>query len=99
DGKMIKEVIFPMEAPNGIGLSPDGRTLYIAETPTARVWACTLNGPGEIAGRSILATVTGVAPTNLALLDSLCVDGEGNVLVATLIHGGITSIAPDGSQT
>jgi gluconolactonase len=35
---------------------------------------------------------------NLALLDSLCVDGDGNVLVATLIHGGVTSISPDGSK-
>ena len=37
DGKMIKEIIFPMEAPNGIGLSPDGKVLYIAETPTAQI--------------------------------------------------------------
>jgi len=27
DGSMIREVIFPMEGPNGIGLSPDERTL------------------------------------------------------------------------
>ncbi len=99
DGKMIREIIFPMEAPNGIGLSPDGKTLYIAETPTARVWACPLNGPGEVAGRIILATVKGVPPTNMALLDSLSVDGEGNVLVATLIHGGITSVSPGGEMT
>ena len=28
DGSMIKEVVFPLESPNGIGLSPDGNTLY-----------------------------------------------------------------------
>ncbi len=96
DGKMIKEIIFPMEAPNGIGLSPDGKTLYVAETPTARVWACSLAGPGEVSGRTVLTTVPGGPPNYLAMLDSLCVDAEGNVLVATLIHGGITSISPDG---
>jgi gluconolactonase len=96
DGKMIREIIFPMEAPNGIGLSPDGKTLYVAETPTARVWACSLSGPGEVSGRIVLATVPGGPPNYLALLDSLCVDAEGNVLVATLVHGGITSISPDG---
>src|SRR5690606_1161976 len=96
DGKMIREIIFPMEGPNGIGLSPDGKTLYVAETQTARVWACPLNGPGQIADRAVLATVPGAPPMNLALLDSLCVDAEGNVIVATLVHGGLTSISPDG---
>lgn len=96
DGTFIREIIFPMEAPNGIGLSPDGKTLYIAETPTARVWACALAGPGEVASRRVLATVPGGPPNNLALLDSLCVDAAGNVLVATLVHGGITVISPEG---
>lgn len=98
DGNMIKEIIFPMEAPNGIGLSPDGKTLYIAETPTARVWAVSLAGPGQVAGRRVLATVPGGPPNNLAMLDSLCVDAEGNVVVATLVHGGITSMSPDGMR-
>lgn len=98
DGKMIREIIFPMESPNGIGLSPDGKVLYIAETPTARVWACPLAGPGEVERRYVLATVPGAPPNNLAMLDSLCVDGDGNVLVATLVNGGITSISPDGSR-
>ena len=39
DGSMIKEAIFPLERPNGIGLSPDEKTLYVVETPTARCWA------------------------------------------------------------
>jgi gluconolactonase len=30
------------------------------------------------------------------LLDSLGVDGDGNVCVATLVNGGITVISPDG---
>jgi gluconolactonase len=98
DGKMIREIVFPMEGPNGVGLSPDEKTLYVAETPTARVYAFPLSGPGQIAGRRVLATVPGAPPLNLALLDSLCVDSEGNVIVATLVHGGVTSISPDGSK-
>ncbi len=96
DGKMIKEIIFPMEAPNGCSLSPDGKILYIAETPTARVWAVPLTGPGQPAGRTVLATVPGGPPRGLAMLDSMCVDGDGNVLVATLISSGITTITPAG---
>ncbi|MEX1102977.1 MAG: SMP-30/gluconolactonase/LRE family protein, partial [Dehalococcoidia bacterium] len=45
DGSMIREIIFPLEGPNGIGLSPDGSVLYVAETPTGRVWACPHSGP------------------------------------------------------
>ena len=36
DGSMIREAIFPLDRPNGIGLSPDEKTLYVVETPTAR---------------------------------------------------------------
>jgi gluconolactonase len=98
DGSMIREIIFPMESPNGIGLSPDGRTLYVAETPTGRVWAFEIVAPGEVGRRRVLATVPGAPPTYHAMCDSLCVDAEGNVIVATLVNGGLTVIAPDGSK-
>lgn len=49
DGSSIREVLFPLDAPNGIGLSPDGRRLYVAETLVGRVWAWDLAGPGELA--------------------------------------------------
>ena len=48
DGSKITEVVFPLEAPNGIALSPDGARLYVAETPTGRVYAFDVVGPGEI---------------------------------------------------
>lgn len=99
DGSFIKEVIWPMLSPNGIGLSPDGRRLYVAETPTNRVWECALAGPGEVKSRRVRGSAPTGTNANLAMLDSLCVDGEDNVLVATLAHGGITSLAPDGKAT
>ena len=37
DGSEIREVIGPIFTPNGVGLAPDGRTLYVAETETGRV--------------------------------------------------------------
>ena len=100
DGSLIREVVFPMDAPNGIGLSPDGKRLYAAETHTGRVWAWDLASPGEIAagisfgpgGGTLLAGLPG-----FQLLDSLAVDGDGNVCVATLVNGGITVISPDGA--
>ena len=37
DGSMIKEAVFPMNGPNGIGLAPGDKKLYVAETMTARL--------------------------------------------------------------
>jgi gluconolactonase len=99
DGKMIREIAFPMEMANGCSLSPDGKTLYVAETATARVHAFALAGPGQVKSRRILATVTGVPPGYAAAVDSMCVDGMGNVVQATLRNGGITTITPSGAMT
>ena len=95
DGSRIEEVIFPMEAPNGIGLSPDEKTLYVAETPTGRLWAYAIASPGALdvdVPRRMLAQ-----RPDFHMFDSLAVDASGNVCVATLITGGITSHSPDGS--
>jgi gluconolactonase len=98
DGSLIKEMIFPLDAPNGIGLSPDGTKLYVAETYTGRVWSWDVVGPGELGsnpigpgGGSLLCGLPGYQ-----LFDSLAVDGAGNVCVATLVAGAITVIAPHG---
>jgi gluconolactonase len=97
DGSMIREVIFPCQAPNGIGLSPDGQTLYWAETFNGRVFKAKIIGEGEVEKfssrdpRNCLAGLPG-----LQYLDSLAVDSEGNVCVATLMNGGITVISPIG---
>src|SRR5579864_2567863 len=37
--KEIREVVFPLNPANGIGLSPDEKKVYVAETPTARIWS------------------------------------------------------------
>ena len=97
DGSMIREVIFPCQAPNGIGLSPDGETLYWAETFNGRVNQATITGDGEIKRRSSRdskSCLCGLA--GLQYLYSLAVDGEGNVCVATLGNGGITVISKTG---
>ena len=94
DGDRIEEKIFPLEAPNGIGLSPDEDVLYVAETPTGRVWAFDLDGPGQLgAGRRMLAQIP-----DYHFFDSLAVDAEGNVCVATIITGGVTIHSPDGKS-
>ena len=45
--KEIVEGVFGMMPVNGIGLSPDENTVYVVETPTARLWAFDLSAPGR----------------------------------------------------
>ena len=99
DGTFIEEVVFPVDAPNGIGLSPDGGTVYWAETHTGRVYQRKITGPGTLA--SVSGADTSVVLCGLPgyqLFDSLAVDGDGNICVATIINGGITVIAPNGDM-
>src|SRR3546814_642999 len=48
DGSSCQEVIFPTDAPNGIGLSPAGDRIYVAETHTGRVFYWDVTGPGQV---------------------------------------------------
>ena len=99
DGSHIEEVIFPMEAPNGIGLSPAEDELYVAETPTGRLWAFPLAAPGKLAGGRADRPDGGRlvhGRQGYFLFDSLAVDSAGGVCIATIIDGGITILQPDG---
>jgi gluconolactonase len=102
DGSSIRRVAFPVEGANGIGLSPDDTTLYVAESVTGRLWVYDLAGPGEIKrvagklpwqrGRMLFA-----AP-HFSVLDSLAVDAAGNICVADIPSGVITVVSPEGTM-
>lgn len=87
-------------SPNGVGLSPDEKTVYMADTMTARLWAFDLSAPGEIVPASAFnkGRVVATMP-DLQYFDSLAVAASGNVTVATISNGGITTITPDGSHS
>jgi gluconolactonase len=86
----LTEVVFPLEMPNGIALSPDGERLYVAETRTARVWEFVVESPGRLGAGRVLCTVEGGGPLNMAGADGVCVDAEGRIIVATLGVGGVS---------
>ena len=101
DGSEIREVIQAMTTPNGIGLSPDGKELYVAETDTGRVWGFEVAGPGEINklpwpspyGGRLVAGLPGFRH-----FDSLAVAASGNVCVAALDSCAVVEISPDGTM-
>ena len=99
DGSMIKEVVFPITSPNGVGLSPDEKTVYVADTIPGRLWAFDVTAPGELAPNPgpLPGRFVGSGP-QLCFFDSLAVDSEGNICVATIFNPGITVFSPDGSK-
>ena len=99
DGSRIVELAYPLITPNGIGLSPDGNTVYVAETRTARLWAFDLEAPGVAKKQPLPSPHGGRFVCGLGgyqMFDSLKVDAAGNICVATLLTGAVTVIAPDG---
>ena len=98
DGTFIKEVVFPCDAPNGIGLAPGDSILYWAETYTGRIFKRQITEPGAIAHTNPddICTMCLVGLPGMQLLDSFALESCGNVCIATLIRGGITVISPEG---
>ncbi len=99
DGSRIVEVAYPLLMANGVGLSPDGATVYVAETESGRLWAFDLTAPGVAPRHSDMAPHGGRLVCGLGghqRLDSLAVDTDGNIHVATLTTGAISVVAPDG---
>ncbi|NTG50337.1 SMP-30/gluconolactonase/LRE family protein [Agrobacterium rhizogenes] len=99
DGSSIKRVVFPLLAPNGIGLSPDLSTLYVAEMETARLWSYAIAGPGVVHKRPFPSQSGGELIIGLGgfqRLDSLKIAASGNICVSTLVTGCITVVSPLG---
>jgi gluconolactonase len=97
DGSQIIEAAGHMTSLNGIGLSPDERVVYLADTMTGRLWAFDIEGPGKVGPQGLgqwgrcIVTMPGYQ-----LFDSLAVEADGRVCVATILNGGITAITPEG---
>ncbi|WP_158816706.1 SMP-30/gluconolactonase/LRE family protein [Methylocapsa sp. S129] len=99
DGSLIKEAIFPILTPNGVGLSPDGRTLYVSETETSRLWRFDIIGVGEVAKEPWPSPNGGKLVHGLPgyqRFDSLAVEANGAICVATLVRGGVSVFSPEG---
>jgi len=93
DGSMIEEVVYPLVTANGVGLSPDGKTVYVAESRTGHLLAGAVDAPGTVSRRRLHLVAN---PGGNNTFDSLKVEADGSICVATPVKGGITRITPDG---
>lgn len=110
DGKTMRQAVYPLNSPNGIGLSPCGEWLYVALSYERRVLKYQVGEGGTIIPNkktldgSYLVTGDFIG---CSVLDSMAVDEAGNLYVATMvpqgndptINGGITVITPDGKHS
>lgn len=98
DGSAIEEVVYPLVTPNGVGLSPGERTLYVAELEPARLLAFEVMAPGRLALSGPLpGRVAGVAPGRM-LLDSLAVEAAGAVAVAAPFASAVLRFHPSAGR-
>jgi gluconolactonase len=109
DGSSIEEKIFPLQSPNGIALSPNEDRLYVAESFTRRILYWELESPGKIKPNPKTAIFGGAYLLTAkipfeACLDSMSIDEEGNLYVASFLprgldpttRGGVTVVSPTG---
>ena len=99
DGSRITELVYPIVTPNGVGLSPDEKTVYVADTETSRLIAFDIVEPGKLKHEPFPAPYGGRLVCGLPgfqRFDSLAIEASGNICVATLVTGHITVIAPSG---
>ena len=95
DGSSVTCAAHGLLGPNGVGLSPGGDRVYVAESFTGRLWAWDVDAPGHVkgggrggpgGGRCLVATT--------GHFDSLAVEEDGTVVVAA-ITDGLCAIRPD----
>jgi len=92
DGKLTA-VITNLPNPNGIGFSPDGKTLYISNTaPKAQLLKYDVKPDGTVANEKVMFDWT--ADKGAGVPDGLKVDTKGNIWATG--EGGIRIISPEG---
>lgn len=91
DGKLTP-VITDLKTPNGIGFSPDGKTLYISNSmPDMAVYAYDVGPGGKLSRKRTVISYPGTAPD---VPDGLKVDSAGNLWTSG--PGGVRIISPAG---
>jgi len=98
DGSKIIRWRSELISPNGIGLSPDERKLYMADCMVGRLYEFELSSPGSLVPQTSLAPGRVVCTLpGFQWLDSLAVEAGGRICVGTLWNGGITVFEPEGA--
>lgn len=97
-GGEIRRLRKGLLSPNGIGISPDGRWLYWADTFEAQLWRAEITEDGMLAEYgSAPGEAVARAPGD-GMFDSLALEADGRICIGTVRNGGITVVDPVGSS-
>jgi gluconolactonase len=85
---------------NGVGISPDQKTLYVSETVGNGIKKFSINDDGTLAHRSNFALLNVLTKNKTDSWyigpDSMKVDGDGNIYVAQWCGGKVLKLSPEG---
>ncbi len=111
-GGQVEEITHEVSKPNGIALSPDGKTLYVADhdngtdkiDPNNRpekkgpmaIYAFPLSAEGKVSGKRVTLVDFGTEDG----CDGMCVDVKGNIYLTArgLKRPGVLVINPQGKE-
>ena len=100
DSKEWVEVADDLNYANGVGISPDQKTLYVSETVGNCMLKFKINHDGSLSNRSNFALLNLLVPNKNQSWwigpDSMKVDRKGNIYVAQWFGGKILKISPEG---
>ena len=89
----VTRVVDEMTRPNGIFISPDGETLYVADSQDKKIRAYTLQDDGSATdGRDFIS----VASEEPGTADGMTLDTDGNLYCTG--SGGVWVISPEGQH-
>lgn len=83
-------------APNGIGLSPDGKRLYVIPSQQAEMLVYDVDGPGKLTAGRTLCRVKQPEGQDSTGGDGMAMDVEGNLYITT--HLGVEIVSPEGQH-
>ncbi len=94
------EVANDLNYANGIGVSPDQKTLYVSETVGNCILKFTINGDGSLSNRSNFTLLNLLVRNKVNSWwlgpDSMKIDSKGNIYVAQWFGGKILKLSPEG---
>ncbi len=94
------EVAGELNYANGVGVSPDGKTLYVSQTVSGSILKFAIGPDGALSHRSNFALLDSLVPraSRSPWLgpDSMKVDRAGDVYVAQFFGGKILKLSPQG---
>ncbi|MBI3743570.1 MAG: SMP-30/gluconolactonase/LRE family protein [Chloroflexi bacterium] len=81
-----------MQMANGMAITPDGRTLVVAETTARRLTAFAIASDGSLSRRRVFAALDGVP-------DGICLDAKGGVWVGMVTSEQFVRVLEGGRVT